>query len=111
MVDEDYLYSMVGKIPPLSFVRVGDFNYAYFETQLDNDYNIIIADDDEVVNIQNNYGGEVYTIWVENKKAEHSERSGNHPLSYYDYIFDMDADSLEEFIEEVVFDIEFVRGA
>lgn len=109
-VDEDYLYQLAGENPPLSFVRIGDYNYVYFEMQLDNDFNIIIADDDEVVNIQKNYDGEVYTIWIESKNAEPSERSGKHGTSYYDYVFNANTDSLDEFIEEVAFDVEFVQG-
>ena len=84
--------------------------YAYFKSQLKNDFNIIIVDDYALSELVENYDGRVIKIWVDSSKAESSERSGHfHTRDYYDYTYDMELDDPDEFLEQLAFDVEMVQ--
>ena len=85
--------------------------YAYFESQLKNDFNIFIVDDYALNELVDTYDGRIVKIWVENPKAEASERNGHfHSKDYYDYVFNVGLDDADEFLETVAFDVEMVQG-
>ena len=85
-------------------------SYVYIESQLKNDFNIIIVDDYALSEIVENYDGKVIKIWVDSSKAESSERSGHfHTRDYYDYTYDMELDDPDEFLEQLAFDVEMVQ--
>lgn len=85
--------------------------YCYFESQLKNDFNIFIVDDYALDELVRSYDGRIVKVWVENPKAEASERSGHfHSKDYYDYVFNVGLDDADEFLETLAFDVEMVQG-
>lgn len=86
-------------------------NYVYFESQLINDFNILIVDDYALDELMQSYDGRIVKVWVENPKAEASERCGHyHSKDYYDYVYNVGLDDADEFLETLAYDVEMVQG-
>ena len=87
---------------------VKDFDYIYFQSQLINDYNLLIVDDYALKELKEIYP-KIITVWVENPKAEDSGRVGViYRKSDYDYIYNYGLDEPEEFLEQIAFDREIL---
>lgn len=84
--------------------------YVIFQSQLANDWNVIIADDYLFSDILTNYNY-VISVWVHNPKAEQSDRVNiMYSTDDFDYIFNYGLDSSDEFLEQLAFDVEMVQN-
>lgn len=102
------LLAKIGSEPLIAMTEFKDFTYVYFPSQLNNDFNVIIADDTIMNCIRDNYE-DVVTVWVENPAAEESDRVGKYKKESYDYVFNYGIDDPDEFLEQLAFDVELVQ--
>lgn len=103
------LLNKMDEEPFLFDTNIDGFDYVCFNSQLDNDFNIVIVDDDALTQLLKNYE-KVTTIWVDNAKAEPSTRVGKFPPLSYDYIFNYGVGDPNEFLEQLAFDLEMVQS-
>lgn len=84
--------------------------YVFFESQLNNDFNIMIVDDYALGELVDTFDGEIIKVWVDNPKAESSDRNGHfYSRDYYDYIYNVGLDDSDVFLETLAFDTEMVQ--
>lgn len=97
---EDYLASTVVN---------GDV-YAFYEAQLVNDFNVLIADDYILSELLTNYP-HTYGVWVDNPKAEASERVNvMYSKQDFNYIFNYGLDDPDEWLEQFAIDVEMLQN-
>lgn len=102
------LFAKIGYEPLLAMTEFKDFTYVYFPSQLNSDFNVIIADDTIMNCIKDNYK-DIITVWVENPAAEESDSVGKYKKESYDYVFNYGIDDPDEFLEQLAFDVELVQ--
>ena len=99
--NKDYLASAV----------VNGNEYVYYQSQLVNDFNVLIVDDYTLCDLFTNYP-DVVSVWVDNPKAEPSERVNVLFIKDdFDYIYNVGLDDPDEFLEQLAFDVEMVQNA
>lgn len=108
-MSKDNLKFKMAEEKPLSVIEVNGEFYCYFKSQLINDFNVIIADDEELLQLNHNFDGRVVTIWFEDPKGESSDRVGKLPKEEYDFIFNQGLDDPDEFLEVLAFQTELVE--
>lgn len=97
---EEYLASAV----------VNGNTYVYYESQLVNDFNVLIVDDYTLSDLLTNYP-DVVTVWVDNPKAEPSERVNVlFTKDDFDYVYNVGLDDPSEWLEQLAFDVEMVQN-
>lgn len=95
----------------LAHETVGNHHYLYDIEQMINDFNVVCVDDLMLKQLKENENIDLITVWVENPKAEPSERCGKlYKQSDYDYVYNKGLDDPGEFLEQMAFDLEMVQG-
>lgn len=85
----------------LSKTVINGHNYVFFEFQLKEGYNVMIADDYAVMDIKDHFG-DVTTIRVISENEEESDRVGEYLYAHeFDYLIDYDRYSPKE-LEDIV---------
>ena len=93
MRSEEVLYS----------VDINGRTYVYFKFQMIKAYNVLITDDYGVIALQDNWDGELYTIFVKSAKQEKSSRVGEYLTpSEFDEVFDIDVGDIDELEARIV---------
>ncbi len=96
-VPKEYLDHLIEEENLLSMTIINGTRYCFFECQLQNGFNILIVDDYGVVDIQNNWNGELYSVKVWSDKEEESERVGKFLYNHdFDEIFHYGVDDVSE---------------
>lgn len=94
----------------LASAVVNGNTYVYYESQLVNDFNVLIVDDYTLSDLLTNYS-DVVTVWVDNPKAEPSERVNVlFTKDDFDYVYNVGLDDPSEWLEQLAFDVEMVQN-
>lgn len=88
---------------PLCETVVNNHRYVFFENQLNAEYVVLIGDDRILDYLKNNYSGDMITVKVHSKDEEYSARNLL-PDKWFDIVFNVDTDDIDE-LEELVGDI------
>jgi hypothetical protein len=92
-----------------STVVNGD-TYVFYESQLKNDFNVLVADDYILSDLLTNYP-DVVSVWVDNPRAEPSERVNvMYTKNDFDYTYNYGLDDPDEWLEQLAFDLEMVQN-
>ena len=94
---------MVRSEEVLYSVEIEGRDYVYFKFQMNAPYNVLITDDYGVIALQDNWDGELYTIFVTSKNQKPSKRVGEYLTpSEFDEVFDVDVDDIDELEARIV---------
>ena len=96
-VSRDKLDKMIENGSVLCSTIINGNRYVFFEWQLIVPYNVLIVDDYQLVDLQSNWKGKIYTIKVISKNQVESDRIGEYYYNHeFDEVFDYDMDSYDE---------------
>ena len=81
----------------LAMTEVNGHLYVFFEFQMRDEYNVLIADDYAVISIKDNFDGRVITVRVVSENETESDRVGEYLYAHeFDYFIDYDKYDLDD---------------
>ena len=96
-IDKEELDQMIKDDKLLSCTTLNGHRYCFFESQLEEGYNIMIVDDYALVDVQNRYNGELYSVKVFSDKQTESDRVGVYVYNHeFDEVFNYDTGDISE---------------
>ena len=106
-VSKDTLDDLIERETVLSSTTINGNRYVFFECQLEKPYNVLIADDYAVVDIQDKFKQNVYSIKVWNEMQVESERVGKYLYNHeFDEVFHYGVDDIDELIWRIEYDFD-----
>ena len=96
-VSKEELDYMLKNEKLLCMTTINDNRYCFFESQLETDFTVLIADDYCVLDIKKNFDGKVFTVRLVSDNEEQSDRVGEYLYKHeFDVVFDVDRDDYDE---------------
>lgn len=91
----------------LSCTTINGHRYCFFKSQLQVGFNVMIVDDYALVDVQNRWGGEIYSIKVWNDNQEDSDRVGVYLYNHeFDEVFHYGVDDIEDLEWRIGYDFD-----
>lgn len=96
-VSKERLDELIESEEVLSLTMIDGNRFVFFKCQLEEAYNIMIVDDYALVDLQNRYKGELYSVKVVTKENVKSKRVGVYLYDHeFDYVFDPELHDIDE---------------
>ena len=87
----------------LSITKVNNHRYVYFEEQMTNEWNVIIADDITVINAKEKWKDNVTSVKIVSESEEKSDRVNQYLFDHeFDFIFDVENDCFDDLERELI---------
>ena len=102
-ISKDEMDIMIQNESVLCMTKINGHRWVYFEFQLKEAYNILITDDYSLVDLRDNYGGDLYTVKVATEENLKSKRIGVYLYNHeFDEVFDYKTDDIDELGARIV---------
>ena len=96
------LDKMIEEEEVLSLREIKGHRYVFFKFQMTGDYNVLIVDDFQIVDLSLKWDGDMYKVFAESPIQKKSDRVGKLPRDRFDCTFDFTADSINELEQRIL---------